>query len=177
MEYISGISLADAMEQADIPLEESRVRKYAFQIAEALSFIHSLNPSIINCDIKPSNIILTSCDWVYIIDFSAAKFYEPNNKQDSIVMGTKGYAPPEQCLGKADPRSDIYSLGMTMYSLLTKTFPYEEDFEIKPLSQVNPSISKELEYIVSKCIENNSDNRYQSVIGLMYDLEHMHDIC
>src|SRR5699024_7138656 len=90
---------------------------------------------------------------------------------DTTVLGTKGYAPPEQYSGQTDPRSDIYALGMTMHHLLTGVDPRGGD-PYAPVRQWNPDLSEGIEIIIDKCVQPAAENRYQSCSDLLYDLEH-----
>ena len=87
-------------------------------------------------------------------------------------MGTKGYAAPEQYGGcqQTDARTDIFGLGMTMHHLVTGVDPNQPPYETKPICQINPDLPKGLEYIISKCIQPNPDDRYQNCDELMDDL-------
>ena len=96
---------------------------WAMQLCDALSYLHSQNPPIIYRDMKPANVMLKPEGNIKIIDFGIAREYKEQNLADTTVLGTKGYAPPEQYSGQTDPRSDIFALGMTMHHLLTGMDP------------------------------------------------------
>lgn len=169
MEYVEGIDLRNMLSKWGGRLPVNRVIRYAGQIAEALRFIHSFNPPIINRDIKPSNILIDINDNVKLLDFDIA--IENNlHKEYGCIYGTLGYASPEQYTGKTSTRSDIFSLGMTMHHLLTGVDPQKPPYEARPICEINPTLPKGLEYIVSKCIERDPNNRYQSVDELINDL-------
>lgn len=169
MEHIEGIDLRNMLSKWGGRLPVNRVIRYAGQIAEALRFIHSFNPPIINRDIKPSNILIDINDNVKLLDFDIA--IENNlHKEYGCIYGTLGYASPEQYTGKTSTRSDIFSLGMTMHHLLTGVDPQKPPYEARPICEINPTLPKGLEYIVSKCIERDPNNRYQSVDELINDL-------
>ena len=87
------------------------------------------------------------------------------------MLGTKGYAPPEQYSGQTDARSDIFALGMTMHHLLTGVDPRNGDPYVS-VRQWNPELSEGVEVIIDKCVQPASENRYQSCADLLYDLEH-----
>lgn len=102
---------------------ESSIIKFGIDICNILTRLHSLEPPIICRDIKPSNLMIDSGEW-FIIDFNIARNYEPDRKEDTHLLGTASYAPPEQYgFGQTDVRSDIYSLAVTMCVLLTGSFP------------------------------------------------------
>lgn len=141
MEYVPGKSLEKILEENKGPLPEEKVVKWMAQVCEALSYIHSRNPPIILRDLKPGNIMITPDDDVQLIDFGIARRFDPNKRTNTENLGTISYASPEHLgsitapgqkrssqnpgkLVQTDARSDIYSLGATMYHLLTN---YEPD--------------------------------------------------
>ena len=137
----------------------------------ALSYLHSQKPVIIYRDMKPANVMLKPEGNIKIIDFGIAREYKEQKLADTTVLGTKGYAPPEQYGGQTDPRSDIYALGMTMHHLLTGVDPRGGD-PYAPVRQWNPDLSEGIEIIIDKCVQPAAENRYQSCSDLLYDLEH-----
>ena len=100
------------------------------------------------------------------------RLFDSKKSMDTVCLGTKGYAAPEQYggLGQTDARTDIYGLGMTMFNLVTGINPDDRPYEIKPIRQTNPNLPKRLEDIVCKCIEPNPDKRYQSAAALLVAL-------
>jgi len=141
MEFVPGKSLDKVLEENNKPLDENNVIKWMMQVCEALSYIHSQNPPIILRDLKPGNIMLMPNGEVQLIDFGIARRFDPNKKSNTENLGTISYASPEHLgslaapgqkrsaqnpgrLVQTDARSDIYSLGATMYHLLTN---YEPD--------------------------------------------------
>lgn len=110
---------------------------------------------------------------VKVIDFGIAREYKEKNLSDTKVLGTKGYAPPEQYGSRqTDARSDIYALGMTMYNLITGIDPRPADFEYFPIRTYNPELSGGLERIIDKCLAIDPNDRYQNCNELMYALDH-----
>ena len=109
-----------------------------------------------------------------IFDFGTAREYKNENQMDTVCLGTKGYAAPEQYggYGQSDVRTDIYCLGATLYHLLTGHNPGEPPFEMYPVRHWNPEISAGLEAVISKCTRKNPEERYQTDTELRYDLEH-----
>lgn len=170
MEYIEGTSLEYMMKKNGGPLPEKTVIRYAIQIAKALSYAHSQNPPIINRDIKPRNILVDSNDNIKLVDFDIAMPFDPN-KEDICIIGTKGYAAPEQYSGKSTPRTDIYQLGISMHQLLTGIDPTQPPYETPPIRTVNSSLSKGLEKIINKCIELDPNKRYSNCLELIASLE------
>lgn len=170
MDYIEGESLDKILNEYGAQPEE-KVINWAMQIADALSYLHGQKPPIIYRDMKPANVMLKPEGNIKIIDFGIAREYKEQNLADTTVLGTKGYAPPEQYSGQTDPRSDIYALGMTMHHLLTGVDPRNGE-PYAPVRQWNPELSEGIEIIIDRCVEPASENRYQSCADLIYDLEH-----
>lgn len=124
---------------------------------------------------KPSNIMLQPDGSLKLIDFGIAREYKQESNADTTYIGTKGYAAPEQ-FGKAqtDARTDIYSLGVTMYHLLTGKSPYEPPYQFVPVRQLVPELSHGIEYILNKCVQSEPADRYQTVDELVDDLDHIY---
>lgn len=170
MDYIEGDSLDRVINEYGAQPEE-KVLEWAMQICDVLSYLHSQHPPIIYRDMKPGNVMLKPDGNIKIIDFGIAREYK-QNMADTTVLGTRGYAPPEQYNGRTDPRSDIYALGMTMHHLLTGLDPRAKDYEYRPVRQIRPEISDGVEAIIEKCVQPAAENRYQTCADLMYDLQH-----
>lgn len=170
MDYIEGESLDKIIKEYG-PQSEQMVIDWAKQICDVLYYLHSQKPSIIYRDMKPANIMLKPEGNIKIIDFGIAREYKELNYADTTVLGTKGYAPPEQYNGQTDPRSDIYSLGMTMHHLLTGNDPRKGKV-YAPVRMWNPELSEGIEKIIDKCVQPAAENRYQNCKELQYDLEH-----
>ncbi len=141
MEFVPGKSLEKMLEDSKTPLPEDKVIKWGMQVCEALTYIHTRVPPIILRDLKPGNIMITPDDEVQLIDFGIARRFDPNKRTNTENLGTISYASPEHLgsitmpgqkrtaqnpgrLVQTDARSDIYSLGATLYHLLTN---YEPD--------------------------------------------------
>lgn len=170
MDYVEGESLDKVLAEHGAQPEEL-VIDWAKQICDTLGYLHSQKPSIIYRDMKPANIMLKPEGNLKIIDFGISREYKEQNLADTTVLGTKGYAPPEQFGSRqTDARSDIFALGMTMYYLVTGIDPQKNDYV--PIRQWNPSLSDGLEIIIDKCVQLAPENRYQNCNELMYDLEH-----
>lgn len=170
MDYIEGESLDKILKEYGAQPEEL-VISWAKQLCDALSYLHSRKPPIIYRDMKPANVMLKPEGNIKIIDFGIAREYKELSLADTTVLGTKGYAPPEQYSGQTDPRSDIYALGMTMHHLLTGIDPRTGEMHM-PVRRWNPELSEGIEIIIEKCVEPAAENRYQSCADLLYDLEH-----
>ena len=170
MDYVEGQSLDKVLNEYGAQPEELVVG-WAKQLCDALSYLHSQKPSIIYRDMKPANVMLKPEGNIKIIDFGIAREYKEQKLSDTTVLGTKGYAPPEQYSGQTDPRSDIFALGMTMHHLLTGVDPRNgEPYAL--VRQWNPELSEGIEIIIDRCVEPAAENRYQSCADLLYDLEH-----
>ena len=175
MDYIEGNSLNDRLKEYGAQPQES-VIKWSKELCDVLGYLHSRTPAIIYRDMKPSNVMLRPNGDITLIDFGTAKEFKEFNVKDTISFGTIGYAAPEQFGGKTDARTDIYCLGATMYHLVTGMDPSAPPYEIRPICQVNPSLSNGLERIIQKCTQREPEKRYQSCAELLYDLENYQDI-
>lgn len=171
MDYVEGESLDKILEEYGAQSQDL-VIDWAKQICDTLAYLHSQKPPIIYRDMKPANIMLKPEGNLKIIDFGISREYKEQNLADTTVLGTKGYAPPEQFGSRqTDARSDIYALGMTMHHLVTGVDPRKNDYV--PIKQWNPSLMDGLEIIIDKCVQMDPDDRYQNCNELMYDLEHV----
>lgn len=170
MDYIEGESLDKILNEYGAQPEEL-VIGWAMQLCDALAYLHAQKPPIIYRDMKPANIMLKPEGNIKIIDFGIAREYKEQSLADTTVLGTKGYAPPEQYSGQTDARSDIFALGMTMHHLLTGIDPRSGE-AYAPVRMWNPELSEGIEIIIDKCVEPAPENRYQNCSDLLYDLEH-----
>lgn len=172
MDYIEGESLDKILNEYGAQPEEL-VMDWAKQLCDALGYLHSQKPPIIYRDMKPANIMLKPEGNLKVIDFGIAREYKEQNLADTTVLGTRGYAPPEQHGSRqTDARSDIFALGMTMHHLLTGVDPRPADYMYVPVRQWNPELSDGIEAIINKCTALDPEDRYQNCSELMYDLEH-----
>lgn len=166
MDYIEGQTLEQVLNEYG-PQDEKTVARWAIELCGALSYLHNQNPPIIYRDMKPSNIIINPNGRLKIIDFGTARVFNPQKANDTIALGTRGFAPPEQYAGRTDARSDIYALGMTMKYLVTGKNPC---LEYSSNTYETKQISESMQAIIDKCIEINLENRYQSCEELANDL-------
>src|SRR6266567_722284 len=163
MEYIEGDTLEDLLEHNDGPFSERRVLGWARQLCDVLEYLHSQQPPIIFRDMKPGNIMLTRDGHIKLIDFGIARFFRHSSSQDTRLLGTPGFAPPEQYGGaQTDERSDIYSLAMTLFQLMTNTLS-EKGFGLKNVSSINPTISLPVARALEKATAMEAEDRFQSV--------------
>ncbi|WP_304967773.1 serine/threonine-protein kinase [uncultured Parabacteroides sp.] len=178
MEYISGCSLKYMMDREGV-LPEAKVLRYVRQIGEALQFVHEKN--ILHLDIKPSNILIDSSGKARLIDFGVSKRYDIEQQETSTTMLTlsKGLASIEQYDNEGtqsfSPCPDIYSLGATMYNLLTGKIPTESILRAtRPLqnpSELNKDISPKTEAAIIKAMQIIPADRYQTVAEMMAALD------
>ncbi len=173
MDYIEGRSM-DAILAEKGAQPEEYVKEWAKQLCDVLGYLHSCDPPIIYRDMKPSNIMLKPNGDISIIDFGTAKKYEIA-LESTTGLGTAGYAAPEQYggRGRTDVRTDIYALGMTLYSLLTNIDPRRTVIADKSIRKINPNFSRGLDKIIVKCTQDEASLRYHSCAALMYDLNHI----
>ena len=154
-EYISGTSLQEKIDNSDLSVSD--IRSYMIMLCNILEALHSMTPPIIHRDIKPSNIIITSYNYAMLLDFNAAKQFSGQNESDTVLIGTPGYAAPEQYgFGSSSPKTDIYSLGIVLREMLGSITP---TFDIDP-------ILHRLNLIAERCTQMTPAARYQSVTEL-----------
>lgn len=173
MDYIEGEPLNKVLEKYGAQPQEN-VIEWAEDLCGVLDYLHTQNPPIIYRDMKPANIMLQPNGTIKLIDFGIAREYKETNLEDTVSLGTKGYAAPEQFGGKGqtDQRTDIYCLGVTLYHLVTGKNPCEPPYEIYPIRYWNPELSAGLENIILKCTQLNPEDRYASCAELLYAIIH-----
>lgn len=153
-EYISGTPLQDKIQ--DCELTDRNVLEYMLDLCDILEKLHTLDPPIIHRDIKPSNIIITNYNKAILLDFNAAKQFSSYKKEDTVLLGTQGYAAPEQYgFGSSSPQTDIYSLGIVLKEMLSVCTNHISD----------------LDKIVNKCTQISPKERYLSVTELKKELK------
>ncbi len=185
MDLIDGESLKDRIKRAG-PLDLREAARVTQRLAEALSYAHAR--AILHRDMKPANVLLSGDGEPMITDFGLAKdIRSPDNEgltDTGQVMGTPGYMPPEQADGKLDQidrRADIYSLGATLYEMLTGRAPFAGGSlinllhavltkEPEPLRKLRPDVDRELETICLKCLQKEPEQRYPSAKALADDV-------
>ena len=179
MELVEGITLkAYITRKGKLSVKEAT--SIAIQVSLGLEAAH--NRGIVHRDVKPQNIIISTDGKVKLSDFGIAKATN-SNTITANVMGSVHYSSPEQVRGGAsDARSDIYSLGITMYEMVTGRVPYDGDTtvavaikhlqeEMVPPSRYTPDIPYSMEQIILKCTQKNPDRRYQNMAQLIEDLK------
>lgn len=169
MDFIEGRSLDKIIKEHGAQPADA-VIEWAKQLCDVLDYLHSKN--VIYRDMKPANVMLKPDGNVVLFDFGIAREYKEQNLADTTILGTKGYAPPEQFGSRqTDARSDIYALGMTMQHLLTGIDPRNPNYEFHPVREYNPEVSAGLESIINKCVAIDPDDRYQNCGELLYALQ------
>ncbi len=176
MEYIFGENLElKLLHNKSRPLPVFDTLQWIMPICDALEYMHSLLPQIVHRDVKPANIIVNPDNMAYLVDLGIAKEHNPHAPNPTATFvrkaGTEGYAPPEQYSsnGATGPWSDIYSLGATLYHILTGNLPTPAidraalDKIITIPSLINPQISTELEMVIMRAIEIRPSDRFQSM--------------
>jgi serine/threonine protein kinase/tetratricopeptide (TPR) repeat protein len=194
MEYVQGELLSLRLERG--PLAPRDAIEVSAQIADALTEAHGFG--IIHCDIKSANLILNERGAVKILDFGIAKTTSSGSLRTdettkelvrqtaiNVVAGTASYMSPEQAMGQpVDHRSDIFSLGIVMYEMLTGRLPFEGVNNVEvvdriihaepvPIARLNYNVPPEFERIIRKCLEKHPDRRYQSAQELLIDLKNL----
>ncbi|MFN0121989.1 MAG: protein kinase domain-containing protein [Blastocatellia bacterium] len=178
MKFIEGGDLASRMQEQGGSIDELTVTGWAAQTCEVLDYIHSQDPPIIYRDLKPANLMLDNRNTrIMLVDFGIARFVAPQQQKGVTAIGTMGYAPPELFAGNVTPASDIYSLGATMFHMLTGHDPQDNpllifDFGKNPKPrQIEPSISERMEEMLCRSVEYKAEDRYETARAFGRDLE------
>lgn len=171
MEYVAGPTLYEVLQQHPQPLPVERVLEWADQLCDGLEYLHSRTPAILHRDLKPGNILLDDLGRVRLVDFGISRFQGPGMLTASVLAGagTPGFAPVEQYSGGTDVRSDIYSLGATLYYLMTREIPPNSvamlagDEALEPPRNFNPQISLRLQEVLLKMLAVRREDRYANI--------------
>ncbi len=170
MEFIEGKTLKEVLQKKG-RIEEKKALEWGKQLCDVLLYLHSRTPPIIYRDLKPENIILQKTGRLVLIDFGTAREYCYKAAAcDEIYLGTKGYAAPEQYgnMGQTDERTDIYCMGVTLYSLLTGYNPEEPPYKIYPEKYWGKYLSSGMKEIILTCIQSEPEKRYRNCQELSY---------
>jgi serine/threonine-protein kinase len=177
MKHIDGGDLAARQRASGGKVDELTVTKWGIDACDVLDYIHSQIPPIIYRDLKPANLMIDGrTNRVMLVDFGIARFVAPTQKGVTAI-GTMGYAPPELFAGNVEARSDIYSLGATMFHLLTGHDPQDNpllifDFAKNPKPrQLNPAITPEMEELICRAVEHKPENRFPSAKAFGQELQ------
>ena len=180
MEYVSSGTLGDRLTR-DGPLGCAEAARLASQVAEALGFAHERG--VIHRDIKPQNVLLTAAGDAKVADFGIARVASISAiSRTSVVLGTAAYISPEQAMGEpVGPASDLYSLGVVLYEMLTGNTPFEAETPVgvamrhvheapRPAKEMNPGVPEGMDALVMRLLAKKPEDRYGSVFELVRDL-------
>lgn len=176
---VQSIRCNDELVELDFRLCCRNVSRIGLQVADALAFAHARG--VVHRDIKPSNLLLDTAGIVWVTDFGLAKTQEHALTETGDIVGTVRYMAPERFRGECDARSDVYSLGVTLYELLTLTPAFDNSDRLKLIESIGsrepikpraiePLIPRDVETIVLKAIEKDPRRRYQSAEAMAADL-------
>jgi serine/threonine protein kinase len=168
--YVDGKSLGQILHQGT-PLTEAKAIQLAKALLKVLVYLHAQQPPVIHRDIKPSNILVAE-HRIHLVDFGSVRADAPRHSDEFTVVGTYGYMPPEQFLGRAVLASDLYSLGMTLVALLTATqpsnFPHQRGrLDLGQMSHLSPGFIEWLQWLT----EMNLELRAKSAQAALQALE------
>ncbi len=169
MDYIEGEDLRERMDR-DGRLTDAEAIVIGIAICDALTYLHSRKPQVVHRDIKPGNVKIAPDGRIYLVDFGLAKVVQGSQATTTGARAmTPGYSPPEQYgTARTDHRSDIYSLGATLYAALCGALPEDglaramDQAELTPVRKHNPKVSRRLAAAIEKALSVQPDARYQS---------------
>ena len=169
-EYQNGKSLEEYLKKTP-QLSESDTLEFLNKLLPIIRYLHTQEPPVIYRDLQPKNIYINVNGDVYLAKYEAARTYKADKVKDTVVVSTRGYNPPEQALGKgqSDPRSDIFSIGMIIFQMLTGKDP-TASLILPKVSDVRKDISPIWTQLVSKATNIKQDKRYESIDELMTDI-------
>jgi serine/threonine protein kinase len=172
MDFIKGKTLMTVLEEHDYPIPVRSAIRWGMKICEILNFLHNRASPIIFRNLSPSSIILTEKGEIRLIGFGLARFFDDLKAKDTHVLGTFGFAAPEQ-YGKKQttPQTDIYSIGTTLYYLLTRENIQEFLFNFPSVRKFNSGVPVWLERVLARCLEKEPEKRYKDVNELKSQLE------
>ncbi|GLV60368.1 hypothetical protein KDH_71880 [Dictyobacter sp. S3.2.2.5] len=173
MSLITGETLESYQQKAlngRLPVGE--VVGIGIELSNVLEYLHSHQPPIIFRDLKPANIMRTANGHLYLIDFGIARHFKPDQSRDTVSYGSAGFSPPEQYGGaQTNPRSDIYSLGVTLYALLSGYDPSRSLFNLPPLAMLVPDAPPRLVQLISQMVEFSEEMRPASAAAVRHTLQ------
>ena len=166
MEFIEGKTLLEILEESTGPLPLDLVLDWAEQLCDVLGYLHSQQPPIIYRDLKLQNVmeVAGGSHNVKLIDFGIVRFYKAGKKKDTVMLGTPGYAPPEQYgKGQTDARADVYALGAALHFLLTRRDPATELFKFPPIRSLNKTVPRDVADAIAKAVQVRREDRFDSM--------------
>ncbi len=174
MDFITGTSLEDYMDKFVQQFSVQGALEIGIQLCAVLDYLHTRQPPIVFRDVKPANIMRTIDNHVYLIDFGIARTFKPGKAKDTIPLGSKGYAAPEQ-YGKAQttPQTDIYGLGATLHQLFTGDDPSLTPFQFAPVQLHNSPISAQLDALLKQMLEMEMSKRPASMAVVKQELQQL----
>jgi serine/threonine protein kinase len=189
MERVQGVTLTRKIPPAGLPLKD--FFNLALQFCEAVAAAHAVG--ITHRDLKPENVMVDNSGRVKVLDFGLAKLIDDafvgsdatvaEQTREGVILGTASYMSPEQAEGKpVDPRSDVFTMGILLYEMLTGQRPFQGDTHMstltavirddpRPVFEIRPELPREFARIVRRCLEKHPDRRYESARGVRYELE------
>lgn len=173
MDYIDGRSLDDLVKHEGAQ-PSALVLSWGKQLCDILHYLHTQKPMIIYRDLKPANIMVKAQGDIRLIDFGIARRYCKEKQNDTDVLGTQGYASPEQFsrVVQSDERSDIYALGATLFHVASGYHPLAFGTQRPKASALNPEIPEGLANVLERCMAVSPKQRYQSIAEVQYALAH-----
>jgi eukaryotic-like serine/threonine-protein kinase len=164
LELIHGHDLETSLSQQGEPFEEETIIDWTLELVNVLEYLHGQEPEpVIFRDLKPSNIMIRQDGRLMLVDFGIARSFAPQQK--GTMIGTEGYAPPEQYRGIADARGDMYALGATLHHLATGSDPRSETpftFAQRPPRRLNQRLTQEFEQVILKAVQYTPADRFQT---------------
>ncbi len=162
MELVKGQPLDEVLAKRTTPLRLEEALPIALQLTHLLQALHNQTPPIIYRDLKPSNLILSDSGMIRLIDFGIARFRSVDSLKDTQELGTPGYCAPEQYRGYSSVQSDLYSLGVTIYYMLTFQDPQSLNFNFPRLDKFIPGVASQLTDLLASCLSINVNKRPKS---------------
>ena len=177
LELVRGQDLESLLARRGEAFPQETVVTWALELSEVLVYLHRQTPEpVIFRDLKPSNIMLRQDGRLTLIDFGIARSFAPSQK--GTMIGTEGYAPPEQYRGISDERGDIYALGATLHHLVTASDPRNETpftFAQRPPRRLNPALTPEFAHLILTSVAYSASDRFASMAEVRQGLESIRD--